>query len=65
MRSGEIALWYDGKIIWLGALGSDIGSLSFDAVSFSAWDFARMNDLVGDRTVSTDVLRSAIAEWWG
>ena len=65
MPSGEIALWYDGKIFWLGTLRSDIGSLSFDAVSFSARDLTRANDLIGDLTVSTDVLRTAIAEWWG
>ncbi len=65
MAAGEFALWHDGRIVWRGNVGACIGRVAFDAVSFAASDFSRMKDLIGDQEASPDVLRAAIAGWWG
>ncbi len=64
MAAGEVALWNEGSIIWQGVVGSHIGAVPFDAISFSAFDSTRMNDLIGDGRITCEIVRRAIAEWW-
>jgi len=64
MAAGEVALWNEGSIIWQGVVGSQIGAVHFDTISFSAFDCSRMQDLIGDGRITCETVRRAIAEWW-
>jgi hypothetical protein len=64
MEAGDVVLWCQGKIIWGGTLGSDVGSVIFDTVTFSTWDLSRVNNLIGDQAKSVGVLRAVISDWW-
>jgi len=33
MRSGEVALWRDGVVVWTGAVGAHLTDVIFDTVS--------------------------------
>jgi hypothetical protein len=38
MRSGEVALWRDGAMVWRGAVGAHLTGVIFDAVSLHVDD---------------------------
>ena len=64
MRDGEVALWYRGKIIWRGFVGSHICDVTFDTVSMNLQDGERLSSRVGDETLTEEVALVALAEWW-
>jgi hypothetical protein len=62
MRCGEITLWHRG--VWQGSVGAYISGVTFDAVSLSTDDGARMTSLIGGRPATADVVESTLANWW-
>ena len=63
MRSGEVALWCNGSIVWSGAVGAHVRDIAFDAVSMHVDDGVRMLATVGERPTADHVL-SVLAGWW-
>jgi len=63
MRSGEVALWCDGSIVWSGAVGARVCDIAFDAVSMRVDDGVRMLATVGQRPTADHGL-SVLAGWW-
>ncbi|HEY8247047.1 MAG TPA: hypothetical protein VIG38_07170 [Hyphomicrobium sp.] len=65
MRSGEVALWHEGKIVWLGSVGSDVRDITFDAVSLSTDDSLRITASIGEGAITAETIRATLADWWG
>jgi hypothetical protein len=65
MRSGEVALWREGKIVWLGSVGSDVRDITFDAVSLSTDDSLRITASIGEGAITAETIRATLADWWG
>ena len=63
MRSGEVALWSRGRIVWSGAVGARVCDIDFDAVSLHVHDSARMLETVGDHPTA-DLVLHVLAGWW-
>ena len=63
MRSGEVALWCNGSIVWSGAVGAHVCDVAFDAVSMHVDDGVRMLATVGDQPTA-DLVLSVLAGWW-
>ena len=63
MRSGEVALWFNGSIVWSGSVGARVCDIDFDAVSLHVDDGVRMLATVGDQPTADHVL-SVLAGWW-
>ncbi len=64
MSTGELLLWNRGKLVWSGRVGSEIGDLTFDAISICHCDEVRMRGLIGEHTATVVLVRTAIARWW-
>lgn len=63
MRGGEVALWFDGAIVWSGVLGTRVPDLPFDVVSMHIDDGTRMLAMIGDQ-LSPDIVLNALSGWW-
>jgi hypothetical protein len=61
MRSGEVALWLDGSIVWAGPLGAPIDTENFDAVSINVDDSRQIVKL---GIVTAEQIREVLATWW-
>ena len=64
MRSGEVALWRDGVMVWTGAVGAHLTDVSFDTVSLHVDDSAVMAARVSRQATAEEVL-AVLAGWWG
>ena len=64
MRDGEVALWHQGKIVWRGLVGSNVGDVTFDTLSMNLQDGERLNARVGEEKLTAGVALGALAEWW-
>jgi len=62
MRSGEVALWCNGVIVWSGPVGARC-DIAFDAVSLHVDDSVRMLAAVGEQP-SADLVLGVLAGWW-
>ena len=63
IRSGEVALWNEGKIVWHGSVGADIGHVKFDALSMNLHDGERLLAKAGG-AITAEIASAAIAAWW-
>ena len=59
----EVALWFNGSIVWSGSVGARVCDIAFDAVSMHVDDGNRMLATVGDQPTAEHVL-SVLAGWW-
>ena len=64
MPMGEVALWYNGRIVWTGGIGATISGISFDAISMHVEDAARISAQGGKGSLTQRVVVEALADWW-
>ena len=62
-RSGEVALWNEGKIVWHGSVGADIRDVKFDTLSMNLGDGERLLAKAGG-AITAEIASAATAEWW-
>ena len=63
MRVGEVALWRDGRMVWVGLLGAHLTEVAFDTVSMHVDDSALLAARLS-APVTTESVLAALAEWW-
>ena len=63
MRTGEVALWRDGAIVWSGKIGTQLSGVSFDTVCLHVEDSTQMAARL-PRQASAEEVLAALAEWW-
>lgn len=64
MRSGEVMLWYRGKIVWQGSVGDNVQDVAFVAVSLNSDDGARISAQIGEHLIAAEAMRAVLADWW-
>lgn len=63
MRTGEVALWRHGVMVWSGAVGTLLSGVNFDTVCLHIEDSTTMAARLPKRASAEEVL-AALAEWW-
>ena len=64
MRSGEVALWHRGRMVWTGVVGSDVRGVTFDTLAMNVRDREQIGALLGERELTAENALAALAAWW-
>ena len=63
MRAGEVALWRDGRMVWVGLVGAHLTEVAFDSVAMHVDTSALLAARLSAPVTAEGVL-AALAEWW-